>query len=329
MIVAVFADMHGHAEAFDAVLEATQGVDERWSLGDMVGTGPDPDYVVARTREHCRVALLGNHDYLALRDTPANPSIELARERLDEDARAWMRSRKPAARRAACQLWHGGPHNAVHEFVGPRNAPACLEKQQEALGLVGHTHVAAAFHDGTRRVRIAPDTPLDISAGKWLLNPGAVHRHRLLARARPRGADGDLAGRGLRSRARARACAGARARVPGMSTQVVVARLEGLTGRASELRTLLADRARVVRAEPGCAGYEVAELVDEPAAFLIVQTWTSSEALRAHFSSAAQAEYQHEVDELLANPSQVVLHDVASTTRPSASTSPTDPGRFG
>jgi quinol monooxygenase YgiN len=114
-----------------------------------------------------------------------------------------------------------------------------------------------------------------------------------------------------------------------MSTQVVVARLEGLTGRAAELRTLLADRARVVRAEPGCAGYEVAELVDEPAAFLLVQTWASSEALRAHFATEAHATYQHAVDELLANPSQVVMHEVASTTRPSASTSPTDPGRFG
>jgi len=174
MIVAVFADMHAHAEAFDAVLAATEHADERWSLGDMVGTGPDPDYVVARTREHCRVALLGNHDYLALRATPANPSIELARERLDDDARAWMRSRRPAARREGVQLWHGGPHNAVHEFVGPRNAPSCLERLQAPLGLVGHTHVAAAFHDRARRVRIAPGEPLDISEGKWLLNPGAV-----------------------------------------------------------------------------------------------------------------------------------------------------------
>jgi quinol monooxygenase YgiN len=114
-----------------------------------------------------------------------------------------------------------------------------------------------------------------------------------------------------------------------MSTQVVVARLEGLTGRAAELRELLADRARTVREEPGCSGYEVAELVGEPATFLLVQTWASGEALRAHFSTEAHANYQHTVDELLANPSQVVMHDVASTTRPSASTSPTDPGRFG
>jgi quinol monooxygenase YgiN len=114
-----------------------------------------------------------------------------------------------------------------------------------------------------------------------------------------------------------------------MSTQVVVARLEGLTGRAAELRTLLAERAAAVRAEPGCSGYEVAELIGEPATFLIVETWASPDALRAHFGSDAQAAYQHEVDELLANPSRVVIHEVASTTRPSASTSPTDPGRYG
>jgi quinol monooxygenase YgiN len=114
-----------------------------------------------------------------------------------------------------------------------------------------------------------------------------------------------------------------------MSTQVVVARLSGLTGRAAELRQLLAERARDVRAEDGCVSYEVAERLDEPAGFLIVQTWTSSETMRAHFASEAHGAYQHQVDELLASPSEVVLHEVAATTRPSASTSPTDPGRFG
>jgi predicted phosphodiesterase len=174
VIVAVFGDGHAHADALEAVIAAAQGVDELWSLGDMVGRGPDPEHVVARTREVCRIALLGNHDYLALKEG-GDRSIQLARARLDADAVAWMRSRKPAARRGAeVQLWHGGPHNAVHEFVGPRNAAACLERQRAPLGLVGHTHVPAAFHDRTRRVRITPGEPLDISQGKWLLNPGAV-----------------------------------------------------------------------------------------------------------------------------------------------------------
>jgi quinol monooxygenase YgiN len=114
-----------------------------------------------------------------------------------------------------------------------------------------------------------------------------------------------------------------------MSTHVVVAKLAGLTGRAAELRQLLTDRAITVRNDDGCLGYEVAERLDEPVSFVIVQTWASSDSMRAHFSSGAHATYQHAVDELLATPSEVVIHEVASTTHPSASTSPTDAGRFG
>ena len=114
-----------------------------------------------------------------------------------------------------------------------------------------------------------------------------------------------------------------------MSTHVVVAKLAGLTGRAAELRQLLTDRAVTVRNDDGCLGYEVAERLDEPVSFVIVQTWASSDSLRTHFSTGAHATYQHAVDELLATPSEVVIHEVASTTHPSASTSPTDAGRFG
>jgi quinol monooxygenase YgiN len=114
-----------------------------------------------------------------------------------------------------------------------------------------------------------------------------------------------------------------------VNTQVVVVRIAGLAGRMVELRQLLADRALAARAESGCVGYDVAELLDDPATFLVLQTWTSSDAMRDHFASDAHATYQHQVDELLARPSEVFVHDVASTTRPAPSTSLTDPGRFG
>jgi predicted phosphodiesterase len=179
MRVAVFGDVHAHAEALDAVLAAADGVDELWSLGDMIGSGPDPAYVVATTRERCRVALMGNHDYVATgavdpkRLGPAEASLALACEQLTEDDVEWMRKRRPAARRHGVQCWHGGPHNPVWEFVGPRNAADCLAKQREPLGLVAHTHVAAAFREGARRPHvIVPGEPLEL-IGKWLLNPGA------------------------------------------------------------------------------------------------------------------------------------------------------------
>src|SRR3954462_2047829 len=90
-LVAVFADAHAHAEALEAVMVAADasGAEALWSLGDMVGGGPDPDHVGARTRERCSVALMGNHDYGATGSaeptrfgepgSPAARSIELAR----------------------------------------------------------------------------------------------------------------------------------------------------------------------------------------------------------------------------------------------------------
>jgi len=134
------------------------------------------------------VALLGNHDYGATGSVEPSRlgepggawqrSIELACERLSEDDVAWLRSRKPAARRDGVQCWHGGPRNPVWQFVGPSNAAACLDMQRAPLGLVAHTHLADAWQavpgGGVRRVPVAPDEPVDVSAGKWLLNPGAV-----------------------------------------------------------------------------------------------------------------------------------------------------------
>ncbi len=189
MVVAVFGDAHAHAEALDAVISAAEASDAEalWSLGDMIGRGPDPEHVVARTRERCAVALMGNHDYGATGSaeptrfgepgSPAVRSIELAAERLSGADVEWMRSRKPAARRGDVQCWHGGPRNPVHEYVGASNAAACLAVQRGGLGLVAHTHVAAAWRPtsrGAEGVRIEVDAPLDLADGKWLLNPGAV-----------------------------------------------------------------------------------------------------------------------------------------------------------
>jgi predicted phosphodiesterase len=189
MRVAIFGDAHAHAQAFDAVIAAAEasGVDELWSLGDMVGGGPDPEHVVTRTRERCAVALMGNHDYGATGSaepsrfgalgSPAVRSIEHARDALSDDDLAWMRSRKPAARRGEVRCWHGSPRNPVHEYVGAANAAACLAAQRANLGLSAHTHVAAAWRAtprGAQAVRIRPGEPLDVADGRWLLNPGAV-----------------------------------------------------------------------------------------------------------------------------------------------------------
>jgi predicted phosphodiesterase len=168
--VGVFADVHANVAALEAVLRAAvdAGVDELWSLGDMVGSGPDAARAVALVRSCCAVALIGNHD-----------REELAAGALDgSDDLAWMRARKPAARRAGVQCWHGSPRHPVHEYVTAANAGDCLGRQRSAIGLVGHTHEAAAWRAradcGADRVAVAVGEPLELAGVKWLLNPGAV-----------------------------------------------------------------------------------------------------------------------------------------------------------
>ena len=230
MVVAVFGDAHAHAEAFDAVIAAADacGAEQLWSLGDMVGRGPDPEHVVARTRDLCAVALMGNHDYGATGSaeptrfgepgSPAVRSIELARERLSDADVAWMRTRKPAARRGEVQCWHGGPRNAVHEYVGASNAADCLAVQRAELGLVAHTHAPAAWRqrgrgedpgrraDGSLGRQVAAESGSGRRAGAVASRlvgrprpPGG--RRRVVAAARSRTADGDLAPGAVRPRA--------------------------------------------------------------------------------------------------------------------------------
>jgi predicted phosphodiesterase len=188
--VAAFADVHAQADALRAVMAAAVDaeVDELWSLGDLVGGGPDPEQVVALVRAYCRVALAGNHDYGATGSVDAtrfgeagHRSVVFAAERLAASGDLdWLRARRPAARRAGVQCWHASPRHPVREYVGPANAAACMERQRTAIGLIGHTHVPAAWRataDGSvTPVEVRPGGPLDLADGKWLLNPGAVGR---------------------------------------------------------------------------------------------------------------------------------------------------------
>src|ERR687890_1704608 len=64
MRVAIASDIHGNKQAFEAVIAAaeTDGADELWCLGDLVGYGAEPDACVALAETHCTICLAGNHD---------------------------------------------------------------------------------------------------------------------------------------------------------------------------------------------------------------------------------------------------------------------------
>jgi quinol monooxygenase YgiN len=99
-------------------------------------------------------------------------------------------------------------------------------------------------------------------------------------------------------------------------TVVAVARVHGIASAHAELVELLRRTAAGARAEPGCRSYDVAEALDIADDFLVVHAWDDEAALEAHYRGAAHQAYQHDVFGLLARPSELVIHRVASTEHP-------------
>ena len=193
MRVAVISDVHGNLHALEAVLAALEAErpDRIWCLGDVVGYGPRPNACCTRVRERADLCLVGNHDLgvlgqLDVREfsPDAAASARWTSSVLDADARAWLSALAPSARidEPPTELYHGSPRDPVWEYVLDHEAMAAgLERTSAPVVLVGHTHVplAAALNEARLSAAHAPDgTTVDLSAGRWLLNPGSVGQPR-------------------------------------------------------------------------------------------------------------------------------------------------------
>lgn len=68
MKLGIVTDIHGNVEALDVALRAfdEEGIDEIWSLGDMIAMGPDSNEVMARLIDRGVKMISGNHDEAVL-----------------------------------------------------------------------------------------------------------------------------------------------------------------------------------------------------------------------------------------------------------------------
>jgi quinol monooxygenase YgiN len=80
------------------------------------------------------------------------------------------------------------------------------------------------------------------------------------------------------------------------------------------LELIRANVAETLAAEQGCESYQVSEDIDTPNKFLIVERWTSSEAQYSHFRRPEFAELMSALGDLIAEPPDVSLNEIASTS---------------
>ncbi len=206
MRLAILSDIHSNLPALEAVLSVIDEaeVDQTWCLGDVVGYGASPDECTSMVAERCSLCLVGNHDLAVIGDldissfSPAASAAVRWTQREAKDATfRYLRSLKPADTTREVGLYHASPRDPVWEYVlWPDQAAECIALQAARVSFVGHSHVALFFvlpgdddgvagddeaEDGdmlARGAQAEAGTLLDLSDGRWLINPGSVGQPR-------------------------------------------------------------------------------------------------------------------------------------------------------
>jgi diadenosine tetraphosphatase ApaH/serine/threonine PP2A family protein phosphatase len=192
MRIALLSDVHGNLPAFEAVLRDVDGqaVEEIWCLGDLVGYGAQPDGCVQLARDRCELSLAGNHDLVVTGEIPisdfsasAAAAAVWTQETISGDTMSYLSGLVPADTERDPALYHASPRDPVWEYVlSTWQADECFELMEARVAAVGHSHVALWFRRdaGGKVAGSTADagTELDLSGGRWLINPGGVGQPR-------------------------------------------------------------------------------------------------------------------------------------------------------
>ena len=191
----IASDIHANLEALNAAIadaDAAGGFDQIWSLGDLVGYGPNPSEVIDALRGREHVAVVGNHDLAAVGAIGLewfNPIAAAANAWtstvLDDDRKDFIRAQPRVLELDDYEftLAHGSLRDPVWEYVTTSSAVrACLTACQTYRCLVGHTHVPiiCRMDDAQDIAAIPPrpDAPLPLRQDRLLINPGSVGQPR-------------------------------------------------------------------------------------------------------------------------------------------------------
>jgi predicted phosphodiesterase len=189
-MIAVLSDIHGNRQALDAVRDelSRRHIARWWCVGDLVGYGADPEYVVDTCRAEAVRCVAGNHDLVVAGRLPIESFAEWAQDAavwsagvLGPERREWLGRLLPVDHGTPATLVHASLRDPVWEYVnGPDEAAATLGLASSAWTLVGHTHVPALWHlDNAGELRGVPaHGVVELGPGKWLINPGSVGQPR-------------------------------------------------------------------------------------------------------------------------------------------------------
>jgi len=195
MLAALLTDIHSNREALEACLEhaAGSGAERYIFLGDYVGYGADPNWVVDRVQEHAAkgaIAILGNHDSAISNpsermSTTADIAIQWTRTVLGTSQKQFL-ERLPLTIEEGDRLFvHASAHspNSWPYISSGTDARLSFDATDRRLTFCGHVHVPEVFRKTTTE-KVVEFTPVTGSAialsnmWRWLAVVGSVGQPR-------------------------------------------------------------------------------------------------------------------------------------------------------
>jgi len=196
MRILILSDLHSNGTALDAVLEAAKS---RWDssvcLGDVVGYGPDPNYVTQRLREMGTKTIRGNHDkavtgLMATEDfnPVAKAAVDWTRAELKPEHMTWLQGLpKGPVQVDGIQLVHGALQDEDEYVFTPEQALEGLLDSAAVVTFFGHTHHQGGFAYLDAQLEVLQIRPRAGEAfaalrieppRRYLLNPGSIGQPR-------------------------------------------------------------------------------------------------------------------------------------------------------
>ncbi len=188
----IVSDVHSNIEAFQSVIEdaeARGGFDQVWSLGDLVGYGPDPVPCIDLMRQFDHQGVAGNHDLASIGKLSLeafNPHAKAANEwtgqQLSSEHIEYLGGQPLKLELEDFTVAHGSPRDPVWEYVVSTSAAvASFLHFDTTWCLVGHSHIpfiCQAVEGSAAFLEFPLDTPVALGSDRTIINPGSVGQPR-------------------------------------------------------------------------------------------------------------------------------------------------------
>ncbi len=188
----IVADIHSNLEAFQAVLHGAEehgGFAEIWSLGDLVGYGPDPGPCIDLIQQYEHVSIAGNHDWAAVGKLSLeefNPIAAKANrwteKQLSQEHKDYLSNLPIRIERQEFTLVHGSPVDPLWEYIlSLSTAWTSFQHFQSKWCLVGHSHIpfiCGLLEDRCGFLEFPIGDFVEIDSHRLIINPGGVGQPR-------------------------------------------------------------------------------------------------------------------------------------------------------